>query len=166
MRQVMIDKPHSCLRRPELLREFLCSTLLMPHAQEVQRRIQAVEVRQRHFPCGVALQIVPVHGPRRLPPETHFVYLLRSYFREVQTRSNGVPGKPGIVLQPADALFRHRKQQFAVAHDARRRIMHLRIANSQGQHRGSSANLLDTTAPRNRRSLTGHLSHLSSIRLH
>jgi hypothetical protein len=38
------------------------------------------------------------------------------------------------MFQPADALFRHGKQQLAVAHKARRRIMHLRIINPQSDH--------------------------------
>ncbi len=37
VRQVVVDKPHFRFCRPELLREFLRSALLMPHAQEVQR---------------------------------------------------------------------------------------------------------------------------------
>jgi len=101
----------------------------MPHAQEVQRRIHPVEIGKRHFPRGVALQIVPEDRPSRLPAETHFVQLLRSHMGEVEARSNGVFSEAGIVLQPADALFRHREQQFAVARDARRRVMHLRIVN-------------------------------------
>jgi hypothetical protein len=91
----------------------------------VQRRIQSIEIRQRHFPRGIALQIVPEDRPRGLPAEAHFVQLLRSHIREVQTRANRVFWKTGIVLQPADALFRHGEQQLAVAHDARRRVMHL-----------------------------------------
>src|SRR5260370_24718281 len=51
-------------RWSELLREFLRSALLMPHAQEVQRRIQPVKIRQRHFPRGIALQIVAEDRPR------------------------------------------------------------------------------------------------------
>src|SRR5204862_6697414 len=35
MRKVMINKPHSRFCRPELLREFLRSAFLVPHAQEV-----------------------------------------------------------------------------------------------------------------------------------
>jgi len=124
---------------PEVLREFLRPAFLMPHAQEVQRRIHPVEIGKRHFPRGVALQIVPEDRPGRLPAEAHFVQLLRSHIGEVEARSNGIFGETSIVLQPADALFRHRKQKFAVARDARRRIMHLRIINPQCQHSSSIA---------------------------
>src|SRR5260370_4677373 len=148
VREVMIDKPHLRACWPELLREFLRSALLMPHAQEAQRRIQPVEIRQGHFPRGIALQIVPEYRPRRLPAKTHFVQLLRSQLREVQTRSNGVFRKAGIVLQPADALFRHGKQHLSVSRDARRRIMHLRIVNPQRQHSSSTASE-DFPWPRN-----------------
>jgi len=37
------------------------------------------------------------------------------------------------MFRPADPLFRHGKQQLAIRHDARRRIMHLRIINSQSE---------------------------------
>jgi len=110
VRQMMIDKPHSRFRWPELLREFLRAAFLMPHAQEMQRRVQPVQIRQRHFPSGVAFQIVPEDRPRRLPSETHFVQLLRLHFREVQTSSNGIFRKAGVVLQPAEALLGHGKQ--------------------------------------------------------
>src|SRR5260370_5437960 len=139
VRKVMIDKPHLRARWPELLRESLPPAFLMPHAQEVQRGIQSVQVRQRHFPGGVTFQIVPEDGPRRLPTETHLVQLLRSHFREVQAHSTGVFSKAGIVLQAADALLCHGKQQVAVAHNARRRIMHLRIVNPKCQHSSSIA---------------------------
>ena len=132
-----MHKPHLRFRGSELLSELLCSTLLMPHAQEVQRRIQPIQIAQRHFPRGVAFQIVAVHRPRCLPAETHFVQLFCPDIREVQACSNGIFRESGVMLQPADALFRHREQQFAVAHNARRRIMHLRIINPQRQHSSS-----------------------------
>ena len=111
----MIDKPHSRFCRPALVREFLRSAFLMPHAQEVQRRIQPVQIRQWHFPGGVALQIMPVHGPGRLPAETYFVQVLGAHAREIQARLNGILRKASVMLDPADALFRHSKQQLAVA---------------------------------------------------
>ena len=38
------------------------------------------------------------------------------------------------MLHPADAFFRHGKHKLPVAHQARRRIMHLRIVNPQCDH--------------------------------
>ncbi len=78
---------------------------------------------------------MPVQRPGRLPAEAHFIHLLRVHLREIQARSNGVLRKPRVMFHPAEALFGHGKQQLAVAHDARRGIMHLRIINPQCQHR-------------------------------
>ena len=42
--------------------------------------------------------------------------------------------KSGVVLEPGDAFFRNREQEFAVANDARGRVVHLRIVDPQCQH--------------------------------
>ncbi len=73
MGEVMVHEAHFRPRGPELLREFLRSALLVPHAQEVQRGIQSVEVRQGHFRRRVTPQIMPKYRSRRLPAVTHFV---------------------------------------------------------------------------------------------
>src|SRR5580765_124798 len=69
-----------------------------------------------------------------LPPKAHLVQLLRLNPRKIQARANRVHRKPRIVFRPADSFFRHRKHQLAVAHQTRRRIMHLRIINPKGDH--------------------------------
>lgn len=71
------------------------------------------------------------HRACGLPAETHLVQLLRTYLREIEARANGALWKARIVLRTADALFRYGEQQFAVAHDAGRRIMHLRVINPE-----------------------------------
>src|SRR6266850_2596150 len=109
MRKVMIDKTRFRFPWPELLREFLRSALLVPHTQEVQCGIESVETRQRHLPRGVALQIVPENRTCRLPPEAHLVKLRGPHASEIQTRLNGASRKSRVMLQPADALFRHCK---------------------------------------------------------
>jgi len=128
--QVMVYKTYLRAGWPELLREFLCPALLVPHAQEVQRRVQSVQVSERHFSRRVALQIVRIHGRCGLPAEADFVELFRTGLRKFQARGNCVSGKTRIVFQPAKALFRHRKEQLTVPHDARGRIMHLRVVNT------------------------------------
>ena len=69
-----------------------------------------------------------------LPAETNFIDLRGSDFREVETGLNGEPGETGIVLDARDAFFRRREKEFAVAHDACRGIVHLRVVDSNGQH--------------------------------
>ena len=54
--------------------------------------------------------------------------------REIQTGADGVLRKAGIVLDGADTLLGHRIQQFAIAGDAGRRVMHLRIIKSESNH--------------------------------
>src|SRR5260370_13673970 len=100
----------------------------------MQGRIQPRGMGKRQFPGGGALKIMPEDRPRCLPAETPLVQLLRLHIGEVQARSNGIFRKAGIMFQPADALLRHCKQKFAVPHDARRGIMHLRVVNPQCDH--------------------------------
>ena len=69
-----------------------------------------------------------------LPAEANFIDLRGSDFREVETSLNGQPGETGIVLDARDAFFRRREKEFAVAHDACRGIVHLRVVDSDGQH--------------------------------
>src|SRR5437764_11254061 len=53
---------------------------------------------------------------------------------KIQACSNRVLRESRIMFRAADAFFRHRKNKLAVAHQARRRIMHLRIVNPQCDH--------------------------------
>src|SRR5690348_13754412 len=134
MRQVVAYKSHPCLRRPENLREPLRSSVLMPHAQKMKRGIQSVQVRRGHFSGRVTFQIVAKRRPGNLPAEAHFVELLRLDACEIQARSNRILRESRVVLGPADAFFRHCEHDFAVAHQACCRIMHLRIINPQRDH--------------------------------
>jgi len=54
--------------------------------------------------------------------------------REVQAGANGQAREPGIMLDAADSFFRHGEQKIAVASDARGRIVHLRIVESERDH--------------------------------
>src|SRR5438105_15107150 len=101
---MMVNEPHLRTRGPESLPEFLRATLLMPHAQKMQRGIQPVEVRQRHLAHGVTFQIVAVHRSSRLPAETDFVQLVRADFGKIQARANGILRKSRVVFETADAL--------------------------------------------------------------
>ena len=130
----MIDKSHLRFRWPELLGELLRTALLMPHAEKMQRRIQPAEIRQRHLSGGIAFQIVAIDWSSRLPAEAHFVQLFSANTREIQARLNRFLRKARVMLHSADALFRHRKKELAIAGDAGRRIMHLRIVNPQRDH--------------------------------
>src|SRR5260221_12553622 len=73
-------------------------------------------------------------GAGRLPPDTHVVHLRGGDFPEVQASLDGEGGKARVVLHSADALLGDREEQFAVPHQARGRIVHLRIVEAKGDH--------------------------------
>jgi hypothetical protein len=54
--------------------------------------------------------------------------------REVQARLNSQSWKVGVVLYPANPLFRDREEQLAVAHEARGRIMLAVVIEAQCNH--------------------------------
>src|SRR5438067_6149250 len=81
----MIYEAHLRAGWAELLREFLRSALLMPHARVVFGRIQKVRIRNRPLPCRVQLQIMAIQRPRLLPPEAHLMDLL--WFRSEEHTS-------------------------------------------------------------------------------
>jgi hypothetical protein len=108
-----------------MLRETLSSATLMPHAQEMKRGIQHVQIIERHFRGGVAFYIVTKSGPGARPAETNFVQLICLHVSKIETGLDGVAREGCVVFYAADALFGDGKKQFSIADDARRGIMHL-----------------------------------------
>ena len=94
----MIYEAHLRAGWAEVLREFLRTALLMPHARVVFGRIQKVRIRNRPLPCRVQLQIMAIQRPRPLPPEAHLIDLLWFHSRELQAGLNGVLGKACIMF--------------------------------------------------------------------
>ncbi len=55
MRKMMLHKSHARIRRSKNLHKAFRTALLMPHAHEMQRRVQPIHVSRWHFPRSVAL---------------------------------------------------------------------------------------------------------------
>jgi hypothetical protein len=61
---------------------------------------------------------------------------VNSNLGEIETGSDREAGKPGVVLYVTDAFFSNREEQFAIAHEAGGRIVHLRIVETECDHYG------------------------------
>ncbi len=70
-------------------------------------------------------------GPR--PGDGHVVHVRRRDAREVQRRPDCLYGERGILFLAADSLFGGGKNQFAVADQAGRRLVHA-ITDSKDVH--------------------------------
>src|SRR4029077_18481685 len=134
MGQVVIHKPHVRLGLAKMLHKSCPSGFLVPHAGKVPRGIKYIEITDGPTGCRKEFQVVPVNGSGCLPAETYFVQSLRSGIRKLQASVNRQFREACVVLHPADPLFRYGEEQLSIAHDARRRIMHLRIVDPQCDH--------------------------------
>ena len=134
---MVIHKTHLRLRGAKVMRETVESAVLVRHARVQTRGIQNIQVR-----CRILAGRRNISSPRQIlrsgaghPWQTKSSWSGRN-FRKIQACANRMVRKAGIVLDPADALLGHGKQQFAVAGNARRGIVHLRIVESDCDHRG------------------------------
>src|SRR6267142_887542 len=125
MRNVMLHEAHARLHCAKLLMKRIRADLLMPHADKMPRRVKNVQIRNGPLASSKQLQIVAIFIPRRWPAETDVIQLICANPSKVQARPNGIRGKSRVVLQPADTLFRHGKQKFAVSYDASGRVVQL-----------------------------------------
>src|SRR5438128_6944618 len=146
---MVVHKMHSPFRLTESAPERLRPGLLVPHAQEMARRVEDIQIINGPTARGEQAEIVAINGPGSLPTETYLIELRGGNFREVQTGLNRELGKPGSVFDSREPLFRNGKEKFAIANDASGRIMHLGIVDSERNH--SDVLLLPTTE-RNRAS--------------
>src|SRR5260370_22887235 len=110
----------------------------MPHAQKMPRRVQGIPIGDRGRPGGKALQVVAKSCARALPPETHFVELVRPRFGEIEARTNRKVRKPRIVFDAAEPFFRYGEKDLTVAHNTCGRVVHLGIVDAKSHHRGSA----------------------------
>src|SRR5260370_15071308 len=110
----------------------------MPHAQKMLRRVQDIQIGEGGRSGGKALQVVPKSCARALPPETHFVELVRPRFGEIEARTNREVRKPRIVFDAAEPFFRYGEKNLTVAHNTCGRVVHLGIVDAKSHHRGSA----------------------------
>ena len=111
------------------------SAVLVRHARVQPRGIQHIQISDRILAAQKALQIRGEDPAGRRPARADGVELIGTHLRELQAGANGVVRETGIVLDPADAFLGDRKQQFAVARNACRGIVHLRIVETESDHR-------------------------------
>src|ERR1700733_3703750 len=125
MREMMIHKSHSLARRSEMLRESTEAAALMSHARKIEYRVQSTQISERLLAGGVRLQVGSKQPPGGRPTLTDFVELVSADAGKLQARANGAVWKSSIMLDAAETLLSYSEKQFAIADDARGRVMHL-----------------------------------------
>jgi hypothetical protein len=115
------------------MREALESAVLVRHARVKPRGIQRIQIGERILAAQKALQIGGKDSARSGPALANEIEFVRRTFAKSRQARMAVR-KAGIVLDPADALLGHGKEQLAITRDAGRRIVHLRIIKPQGDH--------------------------------
>src|SRR5689334_8607882 len=78
---------------------------------------------------------MPERRSRRAPSEANFVDLVRSEAGVIKAGLQRQARKPRIVLHSADAFFGDGHEKLAIAHDARRRIVHSAVVQADRYHR-------------------------------
>jgi len=102
----------------------------VPHAGEMARGIEDIEIGDGPLRGGEKLQIVTVGGCGRLPADADFINLIGAQFRKIEAGLNGEIREAGIVFEAADALFGHGEKKLAIANEASGRVVHLRIVET------------------------------------
>src|SRR5215469_6781240 len=134
MRKMVVHETIAGLGRSELPAERILTAVLVLHAGEVARGIEDIQIGRGPASRGIQAQVLAKAGARWLPADAHFIDLMGIEFREIETRLNGPRRKARVVFYAADALLGDGEQQFAVLYKARRRIVHLRVVETEGDH--------------------------------
>ena len=86
------------------------------------------------MPAQKTFQVRGEHLTRLGPSRAHEIEFIGADLGEIQAGANREMRKSRVMLDAADALLGHGIQQLAIAGDAGRRVMHLRIIKSQSKH--------------------------------
>src|SRR5439155_2186828 len=116
------------------MREAIEAAALVPHADEVPCGVQNIQIAERIVSSQKVLDVGNEDGVRLRPAQRNVVYFLRLQIRCIQAGFDRQMREPRIVLHAAQAFLGDREQQLAVADDARRGVVHLRIVNSKANH--------------------------------
>ena len=85
--QMVIHKAESRLGGTELAREGIRAAILVPHAGEMARGVQHVQIAEGPLAGGIKLQVVAKRGARSLPADANLIDLIRAEF----SRNRGRP---------------------------------------------------------------------------
>jgi hypothetical protein len=116
------------------MREKIEAAILVGHAGILPRGVQHIQVGNGILAAQHAFQIRREEAAGGGPSLADEIELVRSDSGEIEAGADGESGKPGIMLDPADAFLGHGKEQFAVARDTCGRIVHLRIIKTKSDH--------------------------------
>src|SRR5579863_1824036 len=134
MSEVMIDETKARLRAGKHLAETIFAAALVPHAGEMARGIEQSARIHGLLVRHITIQIMEKSSARTRPSLAQEIHLLCAHSGKIEARAYRKLRESSVVLDAAEALLSDREKHFAVARDARRRIVHLRIINSQRNH--------------------------------
>ncbi len=132
MSEMMVDKAVAGFRGTKLPPKRILSAVLVLHAGELARGIQNIQIGSRPAARGVEAQILAKRCAGGLPTDTDLIHLGGSDFCKIEARLDGQGRETRVYA--ADAFLGDSEEQLAVSHQARRRIVHLRIVESKGNH--------------------------------
>src|SRR3984957_2697209 len=131
---MVIHKTHLRLGRTKMISEPLKAATLVGQAGIRARHIEEIVIVEWELTFGETFQVTQQHSMGRRPARADCVELIGPHAGKIEAGANGVVRKAGVVLDPADALLRDGKKEFAVPGDTRGGVMHLRIIKSDGNH--------------------------------
>src|ERR1700747_821615 len=130
MREMMVDESKLCFRRREALQKWSLSVALPCKAHVSPKQAGHADVIDGMQSVHHALEIVPDKYADRRPPEADMIQLFGPNTREIQASSDCESGESRIVLYPAQSCLRDGEQDGTIPGNTRRRIMNLRIVDS------------------------------------
>src|SRR5258708_505322 len=139
MTGMRFEKAVWALRGTSFPQKGILPAVLVLHAGELARGIQNIQIGSRPAARGVEAQILAKRCAGGLPTDTDFIHLGSGDFCKIEASLNSQSRETRVVLYAADALLGDSEEQLAVLHQARRRIVHLRIVESKGDHATSDS---------------------------
>jgi hypothetical protein len=122
---MMIDETHFGARLAEMMRERAKAAVLVRHAGVQPRGIQHIQISNRILSTQETFQVRGKNAVRSGPSLADEIKLIDTKLCKIQASADRETREARIMLDPADALLGNCKQQLAVTHNARGRIVHL-----------------------------------------
>ena len=139
VREMMIHETKPRARGTEIAQKRFLAALLVPDAGEIARGIDEIEKSGTRATFREAFQIVTEKSAPLLPAKADKIEIGGVYTGEVETRPDRADRKAGVVLGAAQSFFGDGEERLAIAHDARRGVVHLRVVDPKRNHRPSPA---------------------------
>ena len=113
--KMVIDETEARFGGSEVAGKRIGAAALVPHAGEMARGIEDVEIGDGPLRGGKRLQIVTIGGRGQLPADADFINLIGAQLWQNRGRLEWRGRENGIVFEAADALFGYGETKLAIA---------------------------------------------------